>query len=65
MSQGDFAALYLREPIAWKMSRAQHQCPLWGHKQTFAMQLPTATAKADFGKPSCLLYFRKQTCAVQ
>jgi|KBSMisStaDraftv2_1062788.scaffolds.fasta_scaffold03473_12 hypothetical protein len=33
-----------------------------GHKQTFAPQKamsalpPIATAKADFGKPSCLLY---------
>jgi hypothetical protein len=41
-----------------------------GHKQTFAVQHvmsalpPTATAKADFGKPSCLLYPRKQTSAV-
>src|SRR5215471_16274403 len=42
-----------------------------GQKQTYAVhQLmsalpPIATAKADIGKPSCLLYPRKQTCAVQ
>src|SRR5262245_21946415 len=42
-----------------------------GHKQTYALHkvmsalLPIATAKADIGKPSCLLYPRKQICAVQ
>jgi hypothetical protein len=42
-----------------------------GQKQTYALQramsaLPLiATAKADFRKRSCLLYPRKQTCAVR
>src|SRR5262245_42179471 len=42
-----------------------------GQKQTCALQNrmsalpPIATAKADFGKPSCLLYPQKRTCAVQ
>src|SRR5262245_702892 len=42
-----------------------------GQKQTFAAQNgmsalpPTATAKADFGNPSCPLYPQKRTCAVQ
>jgi hypothetical protein len=42
-----------------------------GQKPTYAPQkamsaLPRiATAKADFGNPSCLLYPRKRTCAVQ
>src|SRR5215471_14673615 len=42
-----------------------------GQKRTYAVQEatsalpPIATAKADFGKPSCLLYPRKRTCAVQ
>src|SRR5215510_2690098 len=42
-----------------------------GQKQTYALQQamsalhPIATAKADSGKPSCLLYPRKRTCAVQ
>src|SRR5215475_1518656 len=51
-------------------------CEVWpmsalGQKQTYAVhQLmsalpPIATAKADIGKPSCLLYPRKQTCAVR
>jgi len=41
-----------------------------GHKRTFAPQHvtsalpPIATAKADFGKPSCLVYPQEQTCAV-
>ena len=41
-----------------------------GHKQTDAAHklmsaLPLiATAKADFGKPSCLLYPQERTCAV-
>jgi hypothetical protein len=26
---------------------------------------PIATFKADFGKPSCLLYPRKRTCAMR
>src|SRR5262249_1956039 len=42
-----------------------------GQKQTCALQRlmsalpPIATAKADIGKLSCLLYPRKRTCAVQ
>jgi hypothetical protein len=42
-----------------------------GQKQTYAPHkrmsaLPLiATAKADFGNPSCLLYSQKRTCAVQ
>jgi hypothetical protein len=42
-----------------------------GQKQTCAPQNvmsalpPIATAKADIGKLSCLLYPRKRTCAVQ
>jgi hypothetical protein len=42
-----------------------------GQKLTCASQkvmsaLPSiVTAKADFGNPSCLLYPRKRTCAVQ
>src|SRR5262249_8443988 len=42
-----------------------------GHKRTYAPQQamsalhPIATTKADIGKPSCLLYPRKRTCAVQ
>src|SRR5215470_9738579 len=42
-----------------------------GHKRTCAVQKPMsalhpiATAKADIGKPSGLLYPRKRTCAVQ
>src|SRR5262249_21613899 len=42
-----------------------------GQKQTSAMQNamsalhPIATAKADIGKPACLLYPRKRTCAVE
>jgi len=42
-----------------------------GHKQTYALQQamsalpPIATAKADISKPSCLLYPRERTCAVQ
>ena len=42
-----------------------------GHKQTYAPQQamsalhPIATAKADLRKTPCLLYPRKQTCAVQ
>ena len=42
-----------------------------GQKPTYAAHKgmsalpPIATAKADFGKPSCPLYPRKQTCAVQ
>src|SRR5262245_22574316 len=41
-----------------------------GHKQTYAVHQPMsalhpiATAKADIGNPSCLLYPRKRTCAV-
>src|SRR5262245_25994942 len=48
-------------------------CPMsaLGQKQTYASQNatsalpPIATAKADIGNPSCLLYPRKRTCAVQ
>src|SRR5262245_19209006 len=42
-----------------------------GQKQTYAAQQamsalpPIATAKADFRKPSCPLYPRKRTCALQ
>src|SRR5262245_7925373 len=42
-----------------------------GQKRTYAAQHsmsalhPIATAKADIGKPSGLLYPRKRTCAVQ
>ena len=42
-----------------------------GHKQIYAPQKamsalpPIATAKADIGRLSCLLYPRKRTCAVQ
>jgi hypothetical protein len=42
-----------------------------GQKPTYALQQamsalpPIATAKAKFRKASCLLYPRKQTCAVQ
>src|SRR4029079_1657520 len=42
-----------------------------GQKQTHAVQQrmsalpPIATAKADMGQCSCLLYPRKRTCAVQ
>src|SRR5262249_13877769 len=42
-----------------------------GQKQTYAVHQPMsalhpiATAKADIGKPSGLLYPRKQTCALQ
>src|SRR5262245_39192097 len=42
-----------------------------GQKQTCALQRlmsalpPIATAKADFGKPSCPLYPRNRTCALQ
>jgi hypothetical protein len=42
-----------------------------GHKQTYALQkamsaiTPIATAKADIGRLSCLLYPRKRTCTVQ
>src|SRR5262245_35686207 len=42
-----------------------------GQKQTCAVHWPMsalppiATTKADFGKPSCLLYPQKRTCAVQ
>src|SRR5262249_5266058 len=42
-----------------------------GQKQTYALQKamsalpPIATAKADIGKTSCLLYPRKRTCAAQ
>jgi len=42
-----------------------------GQKQTYAVHKamsalpPIATAKADIRKWSCLLYPRKQTCAVQ
>src|SRR5215469_14699207 len=41
-----------------------------GHKQTYAAHKlmsalpPIATARADIGNPSCLLYPRKRTCAV-
>src|SRR5262245_19154116 len=42
-----------------------------GQKQTYALHNamsaspPIATAKADIGNPSCLLYPSKRTCAVQ
>ena len=42
-----------------------------GYNRTYAPQKamsalpPMATEKADFGKPSCLLYPQERTCAVQ
>src|SRR5262245_52610305 len=42
-----------------------------GHKRTYAAHKlmsalpPIATEKADIGKPSCLLYPQKRTCAVR
>src|SRR5262245_33864902 len=50
---------------------AQLRMSALGQKQTYASQQalcalhPIATARADFGKSSCLLFLRKRTCAVK
>jgi hypothetical protein len=50
-------------------SKRMHATSALGQKRTHAVQqgmsaFPIATAKADIGKPSCLLYPQKRTCAV-